>query len=487
MYRILVGQFTHETNTFSPFPTGLECFRERGYVTGQAVIDICKKANTICGGHIQTLLRCDDVEIIPSVMASAIPSGAVTREAVETVLADMLAPIKGQKIDAVLLALHGAMCSELDDDADGYILEHIREAVGKDAVIAVTLDLHVNLSKRMLDVTDILIPFLSYPHSDMYERGLQTADLLMKTLRGQIHPVMTQIQIPLVPALIDTNEPPYAAMKQVITEQSSLPGVLYANMTHSFYMADTADTRASALVITDGDPELGKQAAQKIYDTAIANREKLVTVDTCTFEEAYEDAMKRKQFPVVFADVCDNPGAGGTCDAPHILKKLLAVGAKNALYGMIVDPESALQCHAAGVGATVTLKLGGKSAPSVTGEPAEVTGYVKFLGDGDHVHYGPMHTGKLTHLGKTAVVVIDGVTVVVASQRTQVYDLALFVSNGIDPALFDIIVMKSTIHYRAAVQGLSRKNYSVSGPSLYTLNIGDLHYQKLLPGTYPVG
>lgn len=484
MYRVLVGGITHETNTFSPIQTQYKDFRQR--LNGQQIIDVGRNSDSVIGGFVKTLLAQEDVEIIPSISVSAVPAGVVTADALSRLLEELLAPLDAVTVDAVLLDLHGAMYSELDADADGYILEQVRQRVGSNAIIGVTLDLHANLSQRMLDSADILITCDAYPHTDLYESGLKNAELTTKAMRGELKPVMAWKKVPSLSTLKDTFDADYAPIREAMQAWTAMPGVLAASVTHGFYMTDSADTHMAAVAITDGKEALAEKAAENLAQVLWDNRETLVDFHSCTIEDAYADAMKQGSFPVVFADVCDNPGAGGTGDTVAILQYLLETKAQRALVAFIADPESAQRCHEAGVGATVTLQLGNKAYPEITGQPISVTGYVKSLSDGKFVNYGPMYAGLHYDIGKAAVVVAEGVTILLASHKTQVYDFALFLSYGVDPKLYDIVVVKSTIHYKAAFNSFSHKNYSVEAPGLYTLDKFCLHYRHIEKDLYPL-
>jgi len=483
MYRVLVGGITHETNTFSLIQTQYKDFRQR--LNGQQIIDVGRNSDSVIGGFVKTLLAQEDVQIVPSISASANPSGIVTSEALSSLLEELLAPLDTVTVDAVLLDLHGAMYSETDADADGYILEKVRQRVGVKAVIGVTLDLHANLTQRMLQNADILITCDAYPHTDLYESGLKNAVLTTKTMRGEIKPVMAWKKVPILSTLKDTIEDDYAPVREAMQKWTATPGVLAASVTHGFYMTDSADTHMAAMAIADSRT-LAETAVEDLAQTLWEHRESLVDFHSCSVEEAYADAMQRGTFPVIFADVCDNPGAGGTGDTVALLQFLMEKNAQRALVAFIADPESVQRCHEAGVGATVTLLLGNKALPELTGQPLPVNGYVKSLSDGKFVNYGPMYAGLHYDLGKTAVVVTGGVTVILASYKNQVYDRALFLSQGIDPQLFDIVAVKSTIHYKAAFNSFSRKNYSVEAQGLYTLDKFSLQYRNIEKDIYPL-
>ena len=212
----------------------------------------------------------------------------------------------------------------------------------------------------------------------------------------------------------------------------------------------------------------------------------MVYVNTYTAKSAYEDACKEGNYPVVFADVCDNPGVGSTEDATALLKELIELHAQRVAYALIVDPETVDQCHKAGTGATIEVHLGGKMAPEKTGEPITCNAYVKSLSDGRYRNHGPMHGGLAINLRKTAVIVIEGLTVIVSAVPTQTYDIEIFRSHGLVLEDYDILVVKSSIHYRAAFSKVAKKLYGIECPGTTILNLHSLDYKKCLRSNYPL-
>lgn len=485
MFRVLVGMIFHETNTFSPFATGLPEFHKRSYVEGNGLSAAYRHTHTVLGAYIETLEKEQDCVVLPSFAAAAEPSGIVEATAIETMKAELLKPLGNETVDGVLLALHGAMVTESSEDGDGDILQAVREAVGPDVPIIATLDLHTNLTQKMVDCADALVPYNEYPHADMYERGLVAANLMLRTLRGEIRPCMRWKQLPLLLALTGTGTEDYRPIREAIQAAQREPTVLVASPLHGFYLADTADTGASALAVTDKDPILAQRVADELANRIWSYRDRFVHVKTYTPAQALEDAATQDG-PVVFADICDNPGAGSACDGTNLLRDLLDAHATGVAYALIVDPETVEQCHAAGVGSCITVRLGGKRVPERLGAPIECRACVKTLSDGRYTNRGPMHGGLSVNLSKTAVIVVEGITVIVSTVATQAYDVEIFQRHGLMLSDYKILVVKSSVHYRAAFGPVSKKMYSVECPGMLVTDPKALSYRNCVRRVYPL-
>lgn len=485
MYRILIGSVFHETNTFWPFPTGLEEFKKRNYLLDDALIDQFQNTHTVLGAYIE-VLRENSVEIIPSIAAIAEPSGAVTAEAIREIKRIIFTKCKeAGKLDAILLSLHGAMVTEDHEDGDGNFLEELRAVVGWEIPIIATLDLHTNLTQKMVDNATALIPYREYPHSDMYDRGLDAVHLMMRTLRGEVKPVMRWKQLPLLTALIETEKEACRPIMEASAAAREREGILNASVLHGFYAADTVESGASALVVSDASAELAQQTADSLAGVTWENREGLVRMDTYTPQEAIAKAGALEG-PVVFADVCDNPGAGSSEDGTHLLRALLEAGVEKVAYAVICDPETVVACHEAGVGKSIDIRLGGKKNPDILGEPIACKAYIKSLSDGVYLNRGPMHGGLGVNLKKSAVVVVGGVTVIVTSIPTQTYDIEIFQSHGLMLKDFHILVVKSSIHYRAAFGPHCKKMFSVECPGALVVDPRNLTYKNCRRPVYPL-
>ncbi len=485
MYRIFIGMFFHETNTFWPYTTGMQEFMKRDYYIGDEIVRKYKGTRSTIGGFIDVLEK-HDVEMIYSVAAFAEPYGLVTADAFEQIKEKLLSDLTAAgKVDGVLLGLHGAMVSEVDDDGEGNVLEAVRKIVGPDVPVMGTIDLHANVTYRMVKNADVLIPYHEYPHVDIYDRALDAAEIMMKTLDGELKPVMRYSHLPLLATLVETKSEVYRPLVEACDSARSQSGMLEASLLHGFFTADIADAGVCALTISNGDAELAQKVADDLAQLAWKHRDILVKIPTYTPEEAIAEAAKTDG-TVVFADICDNPGAGSSSDGTKLLQAMLDAGVTNAACGMINDSETVEQCHKAGVGSYIDVKLGGKFAPDKLGAPIERKAYVKMLSDGRYIHRGPMHAGTEASVLKSAVIVIEGITVVVSAMARQAYDIEVFQSHGLTLKDFKILVVKSSVHYRAAFGPHAAKMLSVECPGIMVVDPRHLEYKKVARPVFPL-
>ena len=486
MFNVVIAEFRHETNTFSDKRTDLECYKRRSYVLGEAILPYFRAVRCELGGFINVLEPEPDIRLTPVLAANAMPAGPVTGEMFADTCARMTAALRAQdKVDAVLLSLHGAMVTEISQDGEGDFLEAIRQVVGEDTLIVATLDLHANLTEKMQKNADVLINCDEYPHSDMYERGLEAARCVLRTLRGEIRPVMRCARKPLLLASVPTALP---AMKQYVDQVHEIekdPRVLTVSISHGFFCADTAETGLTVVAVTDNDPELAQAIADKIASEIWESRRELRR-PLYSAGEAIALAEKEPEGPVVLADVTDNPGGGSTCDGTHLLRAMIEKDVQDAAVALIYDPESVEAAERAGVGNTVHLRLGGKERPEILGGPIECEAYVKLLCDGKYKNAGPMGGGLPVDLRKSAVVVIGGIEVIVSCNITQPFDPQIFRAHGIEPAAKKILVVKSTIHFRAAFEPLAKRVIDVECPGLLPQDPRKLHYVRVKRPAYPL-
>lgn len=485
MYKILVGAVLHESNTFWPYPTDLTSFKNRNFYIGEEVTRRFDNTKTSLGGFYEVLHE-EDVEIIPSIAALAEPSGTVTADAIAKIKQVILDTCReAGKLDGILLYLHGAMVTEEDEDGDGNLLEAIRGVVGYDIPVMTTLDLHVNLTKKMVRNATAFIPYRNYPHSDMYERGLDAAHLMMSTLKGEVIPLMRWKPVPVLPVLTETAKDSFKPIAEKLDSVRKKKGVITANFLHGFYLSDTSETHSAALVITDNNEELAIETVNEIAKTAWDNREALVTIEISSPEEAIAEAAETEG-TVVIADICDNPGAGYPGDNTYLLRAMIEADVKNAAFAMICDPETVKACFEVGPGATIEVALGGKHSAEGLGEPIICKAYVKALSDGKYLNRGPMHGGLGVDLQKSALIVVGGISIVVASVCTQCYDVEIFQSHGLMLKDFHILVVKSSIHYRAAFKPHCVKMISVKTKGGMPLDPIGLDYKRLSHPIYPI-
>ncbi len=484
--RFIIGQISHETNSFSPIRTNMEHFCARSYARGQDVVDLYTDTRTSLGGFIH-FARKHGARVIPTVAASAVPSGRVAPHAYRRLLGELLEGIRdADPVDGVLLALHGAMVVEGIPDAEGDILERVREAIGPGVPLVATLDYHANVTDTMVRAADGLFGYNTYPHVDGWERAVEAAGFAVDMLEGRIKPVSAVVRPPLAPALVParTGWGPIKALMERAFAWEDAPGVINASVYGGFIYSDIEDAGLSFIATTDGDPELAQRIASDLADASWEMRREFVT-PMLPPKEAVKYAMAASSAPVVLADVADNTGGGASGDGTEVLRALLELRADGAVVATIPDPGAVEEAFRAGVGGYFEFPVGGK-IDDLHGEPVMLTGEVRLLSDGRFVHRGPMSTGVTSSMGRTAVVVSGGVEIILNERRLQPLDPEVPRSVGIDPVHRKIVVLKSAVHYRAGYEPIAAEIVEVDGPGLSSPNLDRFEFTGIRRPVFPL-
>ena len=388
-------------------------------------------------------------------------------------------------VDGGLFDLHGAMVAEGVEDGEGDLLEAIREVMGPDRPIFVTLDLHCNITPQMVANADVIIPCDNFPHTDLAERGREAADLIVRTLRGEIRPMMSWTQLPqLWVAGQFTGLEPFNSIIGRVHELEAQPGILTASVAPGFTWADIEHAGSSVIVIADGDQALADRESRALGEWVFAQREHF-DAHMVSFDQALRAARARDSWPAVISDPQDNPGAGTPGDSTGMLRAFLEADLQNALLACVWDPDVAAVATAAGVGAEITVEVGGKSIAS-QGAPVPMTATVEHLWDGVFTVEGPMHAGIREDYGPTAVLRQGGVHVAVMTERSQIYDLEPIRKMGFDPAALRWIGLKSINHFRAAFSRVSDSIHRVEFPSCQPHDARKLPYRRLRRPIWPL-
>jgi microcystin degradation protein MlrC len=483
---LFLAMFSHETNTFSNVPTDRAQFEARDLRYGGEIVEAYRGTGTCLGGMIAAAERLG-ATLVPSVAAAASPAGRVTRDIYEHVKQRMLADLDAAgRLDGVLLDLHGAMVPEGVDDGEGDILAAVRRAVGPAVPIAVTLDFHGNLGADMVGKADLLHGYKTYPHVDMAERGAEAAERLAQVIAGRIRPTAAWRKPPLLPPLGSqgTARGPMRRLYDLAGEMEKDPKVVSVSVFAGFPHADIPDAGLGIYVVTDDDQALAERLASRLARVAWEHRREFVHV-ALPVKEAVARALAADGRPIVLADMADNTGGGAAGDGTEILRELLRVGARSAVVACLWDAAAVQQCVKAGVGARVTLDVGGK-VDDHHGAPLRVTGTVRTLSDGRFVHRGPMMTGLPGRLGPTAVLDVDDVKVILITYRWQTLDPEMIRFVGIDPLREKILVVKSTIHYRAAFEPIAREIIEVDAPGLSSSNLTRFDFRRIRRPIFPL-
>lgn len=461
------------------------------YARGQDLIDKLTGTRTVVGGFIDAAGELG-IELVPTIHCFAMPSDAVTREAWDEMIADTLTDLRNAleagPLDGLLLGLHGAMVIEGIADGEGEYLRRVREVVGNEMPVVTTLDLHANISEESTCLVDILVGYDTYPHIDAYDRAVEATHLLKRIVDGEIQPASAFRAVPVLanlPAQF-SGTPQMEGWLRLCHEIETRPGVLTATITCGFPYADIPDTGMSAYVATNGDPELAESCVRELARFAWDHREDFQR-QPMAIDDAVQYAMSAPG-PVLLADVADNPGGGASCDGTEVLRSLIKHNARSAVVAHMYDPETAAQAAEAGIGATIDATIGGK-VDDLHGAPVQTSAYVRALTDGYFINEGPMGTGAQSNLGLTAVLEIGGrggIEVICTTFRRAANDAAGLRSAGIDPAKRQIVVIKSSVHYRADFTPLVNEIVEVDAPGLASPNWSRFEFRHLRRPIYPL-
>lgn len=492
--RIAFGGFLHETNTFAPSKAGMEAFLQGGgwpgLVKGEAIFPAVDNVNVGAAGFIAHG-RTAGWTLLPTLWCAASPSAHVTAAAFEEIMDGLIAGLKAaMPFDGVYLDLHGAMVSEGFDDGEGETLRRVRELIGPDIPLVVSLDLHGNVTQQMVDNCDALIAYRTYPHIDMAETGRRSGVYLERLLGTTKRDAKAFRQVPyLIP--IAWQATAMEPCKTIYAELEALEGesVPPLSFLPGFPAADFPDCGATVIAYgaTQADADRAADAvAARVMASEAAFKGRVYQPD-----EGVREAMSLSQGaskPIVIADTQDNPGAGGDSDTMGMVHALVRNNAQRAAVGVIVDAAAAATAHAAGVGATIRVSLGAKSG--IPGDvPLEADFVVEQLSDGRFVAPGPFYGGSRMNLGPSAALRIGGVRIVVGSRKAQMADQAMYRQVGIEPTEQAILVNKSSVHFRADFEPIAETILVCAAPGPMPVDPSALPWKRLRAGlrTSPLG
>lgn len=482
---IAAAELSHETNTFSSVPTDMAAFERVGLRRGPAIRQALRDSATSFAGFFDAAEQ-HGYLLVPIMAVWATPSGMVDGDTLQGLVAEIVNGIHSTRPDGVLLALHGAMVSSVDVDADAWILEQVRDAVGPHVPIVATLDLHANISERMVAVADALIGYDTYPHIDQRERAVEASELLLRLIRGEVRPTSALVKPPMMPTSqnMTTEREPMRSILALAHEVEQRPGVLNVTIAGGFPPADTNATGFSVLVTTDADRALAQTYALELARLAWQRRGEFLGGVT-SFEDAARRLAEPRDKPLVLVDIADNPWTGGPGDSAELLRFLLEHHVTNAALAAITDPVAVRHCVAAGPGARVELDLGGH-IDRLHGDPVRLTGYVKLVSDGRYRNLGPMHAGVEVNLGATAVVQVNGIQVLVTSFAETPIDLNVFRAHGIEPTACSVIALKGKGHFRAAFEPIAAEVVLVEGPGITGSDLSRLTFTQIPRPIWPI-
>ena len=477
--RVFAASLATETNTFSPIPTDLAAFKESFY----APPGHHPETPTLCSAPMVVARRRAQEEgftLIEGTATWAEPAGIVSQATYEGLRDEILGQlIAALPVDIVLLGLHGAMVAHGYDDCEGDLLERVRAIVGPKAVIAAELDPHSHLSERRTRSSDILVAFKEVPHVDFADRAEEVVELALRTARGEVKPHMAVWDCRMLD-MLPTSKQPMRGFVDRIKAMEGRDGILSISVIHGFSAADVADVGVKMLVITDAEPAKGAVLAEMLGRELFALRG-TTGHEMLAIDPAIDAALAVEGGPVVLADVWDNPGGGTAGDATTVLKRFMERKVGNVAFGTIWDPMAVKLCMAAGEGATILLRFGGKAAPH-SGQPVDAEVTVTRVAPNATQHF----RDSIVPLGDCAAVRVAGIDIILNSNRAQAFEPDLFSNLGIDPMSRKMLVVKSANHFYGAFSKIARKVIYIDAGGPYPGDPRKVAYKKIRRPIWPL-
>ena len=451
MKRIFVAALATETNTFAPIVIDRKAFEDSLYAAPYQH----PVTPTLCTAPVtvgRKVCATKNWQLVEGTATWADPAGLVSRATYEELRDEILGQLReAMPVDAVVLGLHGAMVAQGYLDPEGDLTARIREIVGPDIIVCAEMDPHSHLTAKRAEALDFFVYFKEFPHTDFVDRAEDLWAILVDTLEGRVKPKKSIFDCRMIDVFPTSREPMRSFVDNLFALEKSDPKVLSLSVVHGFMAGDVPEMGTKMVAITDDAQEHGDHLVKELGQKLFANRGKHM-MPVLDENEAVAQAMAAQQFPVVIADMWDNPGGGTAGDATVILKKLLAEGARDVAIGTIWDPIAVQLCFVAGEGAEMPLRFGAKSAPE-TGEPMDALVRIVKLNATAEMKFGE----SIAPFGPAARIALltdegeePGIEVILNTVRAQSYDPSLFSVMGIDPTAQKILVIKSTNHFYAA-------------------------------------
>ena len=440
MTRILIAECKQEVSTFNPHLSGYGDF---GIRRGRELLDYHRTVRNEIGGALSVFDATEDVELVPAYSAFFITSGGTLAKADwERIASEFLEEIRqAPPVDGVYFCMHGAMASEEELDPEGWLLAETRKILGEEVPIVVSLDLHGILTDRMVEHSDAVVAYHTYPHVDFFETGQRAARLLLRILAGEVNPVTAKVAIP---ALVRGDElitatGDFGESIRIAQEVENATGGLSAGMFIGNPFTDVPELRTYSFVVTDNDPELAEREAMRIAERFWAHHEKMRVPLVSLDEMTRILALHTGGGTIALVDAADATSSGASGDSNAVLRALIGSGYRGRTLLPLVDEAAVKAAFTAGIGATITTPVGGTLDPARF-TPVEITATVRLLSDG---RFRSESFGEEWLAGPTAVLESENFTLVTGSHAVNLYDRSFFLAHGQDPRRFDAVVVKS--------------------------------------------
>ena len=488
--RVAIGGILHETHTFMEGKTTLADFAAQSLHYGEDLLSSLRGTGAGLGGMIEGALKYN-WQLLPTLYAAAMPAGTVTEGAYRALLSELCDRLEQHlPLDGVLLALHGAMVAEGALDAEADIVARARAIVGEAVPIVVLLDMHGNISPRLVALTDVLLAYDTNPHTDAYARGFDAAEVMARLLRREVQPTAALARpAMLLPAQsTGTEAAPLYSVHARAAEIKAEADVISIAVMAGFAYADTPFTGPSIIVTTNDQSELAAAYADELSAILFEQRNKALP-RFLSPSKAVSLAKRQERGPAILVDSADNIGGGTTGDGAEALAAMLAHDVQEGTI-VLADPRAVAICWEAGSAAEVTLAVGGK-VDDWHGKTVKVTGTVRALSNGvfqcenPDNHFASFY-GSTVHMGRCAWLRVGGVNILLTERKTPPLDLAQLRHIGIMPEAQSMIVVKSAVAYRAAYMPIAAAVIEMDTPGLCSANLSRFPYQHVKRPVFPL-
>ena len=483
--QLAVARLWYEANSFSPVIADRAAFVRREWLAGDAALEAARGANTEMAALHDFNQARPDWQVTALRCASASPAGPMDDDLFAEFYDEVIDGLASRRWDAVYLSLHGACVTTRRVRPELGLISAVRNTIGGDVPLGVSFDLHGNIAPEVARYVTYASVYRTYPHTDMRETANRVLDRLATAAEGRLRPVGAIVK---VPAMLKSFNMRTAAspgekpgpMREIEDVARSLEtgSVLDCGAFGGFPYGDTPDAGATAMAFADNDPAAAGAAARALAE-AMYERRQAFEIRLPSPAEAITRALAGPPGLVCVTDPADNPYSGGIADTPELFRALLAARpAVPTVFAFFCDRALVARCHEAGIGAMLDLELGGKAMPEY-GAPVRARGIVMRFTDGRFVNTGPMETGLAVDLGRTVVLDVEGIQVIVTENSHPPNDPAFFALHGIEIEQTRLLCVKVKNHFRAAFQPRAALIVDSDAPGPAALDLSTLPYRKV--------
>jgi microcystin degradation protein MlrC len=482
MPKILIAECKQEVSTFNPNLSGYDDF---GVRYGDELLQYHRTVRNEIGGALTVFDADENITLVPTYSAFFITSGGtLAKGAWEKLSKNFLDSIRSAPpVDGVYFCMHGAMASEEEFDPEGWLLEETRKILGKNIPIVVSLDLHAILTDKMVEHSDAIVTYHTYPHIDFFETGERSAKLLLQIVAGKVKPITAKVAIP---ALVRgdellTDSGLFGESIRIAQEVENSPGGLSAGIFIGNPFTDVPELQTYSLVVTDNNLDMAERASIRIAESFWKNH-KSMQVSLVSLDEMATIIKSHTKGTIALIDAADATSSGASGDSNVILRKLIEIGYTGRTLLPIVDEPTVRKAFAAGVGNTIQSSLGGTLDPSRF-EPLQITSKVLLLAES---RFRSESFGEEWNAGRTAVLEINNFIIVVGSRAVNLYDRSFFYAHGQDPKRFDAVVVKSPHCQHHIYASWCARMVNVDAPGSSSANLKYLGHSRCARPIFPL-